>query len=150
VAIAWAVAEFLHERVGCKTVFATHYHELTQLADRFARIVNTNVAVHEAGGEVVFLHRLKPGGADRSYGIHVAALAGLPDTVITRARQVLARLEAGHHLTAPAPRPADQLALFAPAEHPVLAELKALDVDGLSPREALTRLAELQRRAVDQ
>ncbi|HVM42721.1 MAG TPA: DNA mismatch repair protein MutS, partial [Gemmatimonadales bacterium] len=85
VAIAWAVAEYLHERVGCKAVFATHYHELTQLADRFARIVNFNVAVHESGDQVIFLHRLRPGGADRSYGIHVGRLAGLPDEVIERA-----------------------------------------------------------------
>ena len=146
VAIAWAVAEFLHERLGCKTVFATHYHELTQLADRFARVVNFNVAVHESGDEVVFLHRLRPGGADRSYGIHVGRLAGLPGEVVERAREVLRALEAGHRVAA-APSPADQLALFAPAEHPVVADLKALDVDGLTPRQALDKLAELQRRA---
>jgi DNA mismatch repair protein MutS len=147
VAIAWSVAEFLHERLGCKAIFATHYHELTQLADRFARIFNCNVAVHESGTEVIFLHRLKPGGADRSYGIYVAALAGLPEPVIVRARQVLATLEAGHRMVAPATAPADQLALFTPTEDPIVAELKALDVDGLTPREALARLAELQRRA---
>ncbi len=146
VAIAWAVAEYLHERLGCKAVFATHYHELTQLADRFARIVNFNVAVHEAGEEVIFLHRLRPGGADRSYGIHVGRLAGLPAEVVARAREVLKSLEAGHRV-ATASSPADQLGLFAPAEHPLLAELKAIDVDGLTPREALERLAELQRRA---
>ncbi|MBI1722986.1 MAG: DNA mismatch repair protein MutS, partial [Gemmatimonadetes bacterium] len=146
VAIAWSVAEFLHEQVGCKTIFATHYHELTQLADRHARVVNVNVAVHESGDEVVFLHRLKPGGADRSYGIHVARLAGLPESVIARARQVLGTLEAGHRV-ATAPEPRDQLALFAPTEDPLVAELKALDVDGLSPREALARLADLQARA---
>ena len=146
VAIAWAVAEFLHERLGCKTVFATHYHELTQLADRFARIVNFNVAVHESGDEIVFLHRLRPGGADRSYGIHVGRLAGLPAEVVERARDVLRTLEAGHRVVATR-SPADQLALFAPAEDPVLADLKALDVDGLTPRQALERLADLQRRA---
>jgi DNA mismatch repair protein MutS len=146
VAIAWAVAEHLHERIGCKAIFATHYHELTQLADRFARIVNFNVAVHEAGEEVIFLHRLRPGGADRSYGIHVGRLAGLPADVVARARDVLRSLEAGHRV-ATTPSPADQLALFATPESPLLAELKALDVDGLTPREALARLAELQRRA---
>jgi len=146
VAIAWAVAEYLHERVGCKAVFATHYHELTQLADRFARVVNFNVAVHESGDDVIFLHRLRPGGADRSYGIHVGKLAGLPAEVIERAGTVLRSLEAGHRV-ATTPSAADQLALFAPAEDPVLAELRALDVDGLSPRDALQRLAELQRRA---
>ncbi len=146
VAIAWSVAEFLHEEVGCKTVFATHYHELTQLADRFARVVNANVAVHESGDEVVFLHRLKPGGADRSYGIHVARLAGLPEQVVARAREVLATLEADHRVAA-APAPKDQLALFAPAEDPLLGELRELDLDGLTPREALARLADLQARA---
>jgi DNA mismatch repair protein MutS len=146
VAIAWAVAEHLHERLGCKTIFATHYHELTQLADRFARIVNFNVAVHESGDEIIFLHRLRPGGADRSYGIHVGRLAGLPAEVVARAQEVLRTLEAGHRVAA-APSQADQLALFAPQEDPVLADLKALDLDGLTPREALQRLADLQRRA---
>jgi DNA mismatch repair protein MutS len=146
VAIAWAVAEFLHERLGCKAVFATHYHELTQLADRFARIFNCNVAVHEAGDDIIFLHRLRPGGADRSYGIHVGRLAGLPSEVLTRAGEVLRSLEAGHRV-ATSPSPADQLALFTPAEDPVVAELRALDLDGLTPREALARLADLQRRA---
>jgi DNA mismatch repair protein MutS len=146
VAIAWAVAEHLHERIGCKAVFATHYHELTQLADRFARIVNYNVAVHEAGEEIIFLHRLRAGGADRSYGIHVGRLAGLPAEVVARARDVLRSLETGHRVAA-TPSPADQLGLFAAPESPVLTELKGLDVDGLTPREALARLAELQRRA---
>ena len=146
VAIAWAVAEYLHERVGCKAVFATHYHELTQLAERFARIVNFNVAVHESGDDVIFLHRLRPGGADRSYGIHVGRLAGLPEEVLLRAGAVLRSLEAGHRV-ASTPSPADQLALFTPAEDPVLADLRAIDIDGLAPRDALIRLAELQRRA---
>ena len=147
VAIAWAVAEFLHERLGCKTIFATHYHELTDLAERFARVANANVAVHEVGDEIVFLHRLKPGGADRSYGIHVARLAGLPAEVIARAREVLATLEAGHHLARPVD--ASQLALFAAAQQrdPLLDELAALDLDGLAPRDALAKLAELQARA---
>ena len=146
-AIAWAVAEYLHERIGCKAIFATHYHELTQLADRFARIVNFNVAVRESGDEVIFLHRLRPGGADRSYGIHVGRLAGLPVEVLERAGAVLRSLEAGHRV-AGAPAPADQLALFAPApEDPVLGDLRALDVDGLTPRDALDKLADLQRRA---
>src|SRR5262249_17793232 len=117
-----------------------------QLSDRYARVVNLNVAVHESGEEIVFLHRLKDGGADRSYGIHVARLAGLPADVIARAREVLGTLEAGHKVAA-APDPAPQLALFQQAEDPLVAELKALDVDGLAPREALARLAELQARA---
>jgi len=145
VAIAWAVAEYLHDHLGCKAVFATHYHELTQLAERYPRVANFNVAVHESGDDVIFLHRLRPGGADRSYGIHVGRLAGLPTEVLERARVVLRSLEAGHRVAA-TPAAADQLALFAPAEHPVLAELRGLDLDGLTPREALDRLAELQRR----
>ena len=146
VAIAWSVAEYLHEHLGCKAIFATHYHELTQLAERYPRVVNFNVAVHESGDEVIFLHRLRPGGADRSYGIHVGRLAGLPAEVLDRARAVLRSLEAGHRV-ASVPTAADQLALFGPAEHPLLAELRGIDLDGLTPRDALARLADLQRRA---
>src|SRR2546422_909480 len=103
VAIAWAVTEFLHNTVGCKTIFATHYHELTQLTEELAHARNFNVAVREAGDEIVFLHRLEPGGTDRSYGIHVGRLAGLPAPVVGRAWQVLALLEAGHHVAHQAP-----------------------------------------------
>src|SRR5262249_37594124 len=91
--IAWAVAEHLHERLGARTLFATHYHELCALADRLARVHNASVAVQEHGGEIVFLHRLVVGGADRSYGIEVARLAGLPAAVLARARAILAELE---------------------------------------------------------
>jgi DNA mismatch repair protein MutS len=97
VSIAWAVTEHLHERVGCKTVFATHYHELTQLSEQLAALKNYNVAVREAGDQILFLHRLQPGGADRSYGIDVGRLAGLPASVIARARTILARLESEPH-----------------------------------------------------
>src|SRR5256886_4439184 len=93
VAIAWAVTEHLHNVVGCKTIFATHYHELTQLTEELAHARNFNVAVREAGDEIVFLHRLEPGGADRSYGIHVGQLAGLPGAVVGRAWEVLKLLE---------------------------------------------------------
>jgi DNA mismatch repair protein MutS len=147
VAIAWAVTEQLHNAVGCKTIFATHYHELTQLTEELAHARNWNVAVREAGDDVVFLHRLEPGGADRSYGIHVARLAGMPTPVVTRAWEVLRILEAGHHLAsrpAPAAPDATQLALFAPP-HPVVAALADLDVDALTPLEALNRLAALKR-----
>jgi DNA mismatch repair protein MutS len=144
VAIAWAVTEHLHNAIGCKTIFATHYHELTQLTEELAHARNFNVAVRETGDAVVFLHRLEPGGADRSYGIHVGQLAGLPATVVRRARQVLQLLEAGHHVAhqvlPPAPDAA-QLALFAPGTHPLLAELEELDVNALSPLDALNRLA---------
>ena len=145
VAIAWAVTEHLHNAIGCKTIFATHYHELTQLTEELAHARNFNVAVREVGDDVVFLHRLEPGGADRSYGIHVGRLAGLPAPVVARAVQVLHLLEAGHHVALePAPRPPDaqQLALFLPGTpHPLLAELRGLDVNTLSPLDALNRLA---------
>jgi DNA mismatch repair protein MutS len=147
VAIAWAVTEHLHNAVGCKTIFATHYHELTQLTEELAHARNWNVAVREAGDDVVFLHRLEPGGADRSYGIHVARLAGMPAPVVARSWEVLRVLEAGHHLahrSAPPPPDATQLGLFAPP-HPVVAALAGLDVDALTPLEALNRLAAWKR-----
>src|SRR5690606_2917812 len=95
--IAWAVSEHLHERVGCKTIFATHYHELTQLAEEYPSVRNQSVMVQEVGEKILFLHRLRDGGADRSYGIEVGRLAGLPASVIGRARELLGVLE-GEHL----------------------------------------------------
>jgi len=152
VSIAWAVTEHLHDDVGCKTVFATHYHELTQLAEDLGAVRNYNVAVREAGDQIVFLHRLQPGGADRSYGIEVGRLAGLPASVIGRARAVLSVLE-GEHLAgggrgrarqaAAAPAVPDQLGLFAAAPSPTLERLKAVDVNAMTPLEALTLLASL-------
>ena len=154
VAIAWAVTEFLHNTIGCKTIFATHYHELTHLTEELAHARNFNVAVREAGDEIVFLHRLEPGGADRSYGIHVGQLAGLPAPVVGRAWQVLALLEAGHHVAhqAPPARPdAAQLGLFGPSgsPHPLLEELDRLDVNALSPLEALNRLAAWKKQLAE-
>jgi len=154
VAIAWAVTEHLHDRVGCKTMFATHYHELMQLPERLQHARNYNVAVRETGDTVVFLHRLEPGGTDRSYGIHVAQLAGLPERVVRRARDVLETLEGEHRVVPgpPPPRARDpgQLGLFSePAPHPMLEELRSLDVDTLTPLQALNRLADLKRRAED-
>ncbi|HZE94144.1 MAG TPA: DNA mismatch repair protein MutS [Gemmatimonadales bacterium] len=153
VAIAWAVTECLHNTIGCKTIFATHYHELTQLTEELAHVRNFNVAVREVGEEIVFLHRLEPGGADRSYGIHVGRLAGLPAPVVTRAWQVLKLLEAGHHVVKqrpPSPLDATQLGLFAAAPpDPLLLELDGLDVDSLSPLDALNRLAAWQKRRKD-
>jgi DNA mismatch repair protein MutS len=149
VAIAWAVTEYLHDRTGCKTVFATHYHELTQLTEELQHAFNANVAVRESGEDIVFLHQLQPGGADRSYGIHVGRLAGLPSTVVARAWDILALLEAGHHLAGEAPptRPdPGQLTLFGAAEHPVLDVLRSLDPESMTPIEALARLADLKRR----
>ena len=150
VAIAWAVTEYLHTTIGCKTIFATHYHELTQLTEALAHARNWNVAVREAGAEIVFLHRLESGGADRSYGIHVARLAGLPHPVVARAWEVLRLLEAGHHVAhqaAPAAPDTTQLGLFrgAPPGHPVVEALERLDVDTLTPLEALNRLAAWKR-----
>jgi len=152
VAIAWAVTEHLHDRVGCKTIFATHYHELTQLTEELAHARNFNVAVREDGHDVVFLYRLQPGGADRSYGIHVGRLAGLPPQVVARAETILTMLEAGHHVagrTPPPPPDDSQLPLFLADDHPLLDELRALDPDRMTPMEALARLAELKRRAED-
>jgi DNA mismatch repair protein MutS len=148
VAIAWAVTEQLHDRIGCKTIFATHYHELTQLTERLQHARNFNVAVRETADGIVFLHRLRPGATDRSYGIHVARLAGLPLEVVRRAREILAGLEAGHRVTPvhPPPEGSDQLALFE-TEHSVIRDLLELDPDRLTPIEALTRLAELKKRA---
>ena len=151
VAIAWAVSEHLHDRIGCKTMFATHYHELMQLPERLAHARNLNVAVRETGETVVFLHRLEAGGTDRSYGVHVAQLAGLPDAVVARARAVLGTLEGTHRVVPGAPPPAPdptQLPLFnEPAPHPALEALRALDVSNMTPLEALNRLAELQNKA---
>ena len=150
VAIAWAVTEHLHDRVGCKTMFATHYHELMQLPERLAHARNLNVAVRETGSTVVFLYRLEAGGTDRSYGVHVAQLAGLPADVVARARQVLHQLE-GEHRVVPGTPAADpdpgQLALFGTTPDPALEELRSLKVEQMTPLEALNRLAELQRKA---
>ncbi len=157
VSIAWAVSEHLHERVGCKTVFATHYHELTQLADDFVSVRNYNVSVTEVGEKILFLHKLTPGGADRSYGIEVGRLAGLPQPVITRARALLHLLE-GEQLavslgkngksavTAP---PKEQLALFAPEvpPHAVVRRLRTIDTNTMTPLEALALLAQLAAEA---
>ena len=151
VAIAWAVTEHLHDRIGCRTMFATHYHELMQLPEQLEHARNLNVAVRETGDTVVFLHRLEPGGTDRSYGIHVAQLAGLPEAVVRRATGVLHRLEGEHRVAPgapPAPPDPEQLVLFAGASvhEPALEELRALDLDQITPLEALNRLADLQRK----
>jgi DNA mismatch repair protein MutS len=152
VAIAWAVTEYLHDRIGCKTIFATHYHELTQLTEELQHARNYNVVVRETGEEIAFLHRLERGGSDRSYGIHVARLAGLPAELVRRAWEILALLESGHHVAGerpPAPPDARQLPLFALEDHSILQELESLDPDRMTPVEALSRLAELKRRATE-
>ena len=155
VAIAWAVTEHLHERTGAKTIFATHYHELTQLADELVSVCNYNVGVREVGDQILFLHRLQPGGADRSYGIEVGRLAGLPSAVLLRARGVLALLEGdllvprlrGERGPAPQPAAAEQLALFATLPHPVVEQLRGIDINTLTPLDALSLLAKLADEA---
>jgi DNA mismatch repair protein MutS len=157
-ALAWAVTEHLHAEAGPRprTVFATHYHELTQLADSLSRLRNVHVTVREWGDGVVFLHRIAEGAADRSYGIHVAKLAGLPSAVIERAEVVLAELESERtieHLERAHPRSraasaeaAGQLPLFAPGPHPVVEALSGLDIETLTPLGALQLLAEWKQK----
>ena len=150
ISIAWSVVEYLHNhpRLQCRTLFATHYHELTELAALLPRVRNYNVAVAKAGEEIVFTHHIVPGGADRSYGIHVAQMAGLPRAVVHRAEEILAELESGDERL-PAPRrlrEPQQLALFA-GVHPVIEDLRGLDVMSMSPIEAINKLYELQQRS---
>jgi len=151
-AIAWAAIEYLHQRTRAKTLFATHYFELTELADTLSGVKNFHVSVRETGGDIVFLRRVEPGAADRSYGIEVAKLAGLPQEVVTRAREVLAEHEnAEHEATgrlasgdvAPQPR---QLTIFTPLSHEVLDKLRDVDLNRLTPLEALNLLAELKKQ----
>ena len=148
VSIAWAVTEHLHNTTGCKTVFATHYHELTQLADELVALRNYNVAVREVGDKILFVHRLEPGGADRSYGIEVGRLAGLPQPVLVRARHLLRLLESEQLVKGmSAPQNTDQLGLFGTQPNPVLDRLKKLDANSLTPIQALALLEELAREA---
>jgi DNA mismatch repair protein MutS len=150
-AIAWAIVEYIHShpQLRARTLFATHYHELTDLADRLPHVSNYNVAVTEQGDRVVFLHKIIPGPADRSYGVHVAQLAGLPKGVIVRAQEILGELEASGAAgprRSNAPPTVYQLSLFS-QDDPIIADLRALDVNALSPLDALNKLYELQQRA---
>ncbi len=147
-AIARSVIEYIHNnpRLNCRTLFATHYHELTELPNILPRTANFNVAVAEQGEDIVFLHKVLPGGADQSYGVHVAQLAGIPRSVVDRARQLLKELEEGSGDFA-FNRPRDshqQLSFFDAPENPALSALRSLEIDSLSPLEALTKLYELQ------
>ncbi len=158
-AIARAVVEYIHNepRLGCRTLFATHYHELTELEHLLPRVKNYHMAAIEHEGRVVFLHELRRGGADQSYGIHVAELAGIPRAVIRRASELLAELEQrpGQQVQAleqtpvqvDAPASPGQLSLFDLAPNPVIEMIRRLDVNELTPLEALTKLFELQRLA---
>lgn len=155
ISLAWAIVEHLHDQVGCRTLFATHYHELTDLAESLAGVRNLSVAVREWQDQVVLLHKIVPGAADKSYGIHCARLAGVPKSVNERAKQILAKLE-GENLDsdgkpkliarAKKSRKGDlQLTLFAPEEHPLLEQLRKLDLSGLTPLQAMQWLADWQK-----
>ncbi|MDE0089679.1 MAG: hypothetical protein OXU23_28445 [Candidatus Poribacteria bacterium] len=172
--MAWAVSEYLldEKKMGAKTLFATHYHELVELASKYKRAKNYNVAVHEDGEKVTFLRKVVPGGADQSYGIHVARLAGLPHTVISRAQQILEVLEQ-HNLSVEAdsatekpqkttqtmPRPKRrvtrktlqsdslQMALFTPKTHPLVEEIRQLELSQLTPLDAVNILYDLKAKA---
>jgi len=152
-ALARAIVEYLHEGpVRPRTLFATHFHELTAVPDQLHRIENAQLEVREHEGRILFLHRVVPGAADRSYGLHVAALAGVPGPVLERARELLDRAEArdADHEEVPAPEPPRfQLPLFeaAPREHPVVERLRGLDPDAMRPLDALVVLAELAEEA---
>jgi DNA mismatch repair protein MutS len=152
VSLAWAITEYLHERNGCRALFATHYHELAELADRLPNLRNFNVLVHEGPDGIVFLHKIAPGSADKSYGIHVAQLAGVPEEVLERARQVLTELESRHVATpdlpaAHGPRRPRLVAssLFANSDDPVLAALRDTDLETLTTDQALAKLRQWQR-----
>jgi len=150
-AIAWAAVEYLHARTRAKTLFATHYFELTELAERLSGVKNYHVSVKETGGGIVFLRKVEPGTADRSYGIEVAKLAGLPHEVIVRAREVLAEHESAEqqvtgHLSPGAEPAPPQLTIFTPLSQPVLEKLREVDLNRLTPLEALNLLAELKKQ----
>jgi DNA mismatch repair protein MutS len=151
-ALAWAVIEYIHAHVRAKTLFATHYHELTELAGRLSGVKNYHVSVKESTGGIVFLRKVEPGAADRSYGIEVAKLAGLPNEVIGRAREVLVEHEESEHAVTAhlasdelAP-PAAQLTIFTPLTQKIVDRIKQTDVNGLTPLEALNLLAELKKQ----
>ena len=142
-ALAWAIARFLAARIRCKTLFATHYRELARLAEEVPGVINLHVAVKEWQGEVIFLHRVQPGVAERAYGVEVARLAQLPPEVLSEAERMLAELERAMPI---APERAQQLPLFGPEEHPVVAELKRLEPEKLTPLQALELLFQLKEK----
>jgi len=154
VSLAWSVVEFLHEHIGCRTLFATHYHELTDLEKSLSGVNNLNVAVREWQDEVIFLHKIVDGAADKSYGIHVARLAGVPREVVERSKEILAQLEDEHldaegrakiarHVSQPK-KSHLQLTLFGPADHPMLDEVRRLDLNNLTPLAAFQWLQQWQ------
>jgi DNA mismatch repair protein MutS len=151
--IAWAVTEHIHNnpKIGSKTLFATHFHELTELAKFLPKVRNYNVAVKEWGDEVIFLRKIVPGGCDDSYGIQVARLAGIPKGVLERAKEILADLENGELSYQRSPeakaKPVSyQLSIFSPKDTQIVEELKKLDLEKLTPIEALNKLNELKKK----
>jgi DNA mismatch repair protein MutS len=150
VSLAWGITEFLHDRVGCRTLFATHYHELAQLAEGLPGLRNCNALVHEGPDGIVFLHKIAAGNADKSYGIHVAQRAGVPEEVLARAREVLAELER-HHLETPErpgrlrrPRTV-QRSLFANVQDPILQALRELDLERMTPEDLIAAVRRWKR-----
>jgi DNA mismatch repair protein MutS len=168
ISLAWSIIEHIHNSLGCRTLFATHYHELTDLEQQLPGLRNFNVAVKEWQDQVVFLHQIVPGAADKSYGIHVAQLAGVPRSVHQRAREVLAWLEAQHNAANPAagglaaaftpsfnghsksPSNRWQMTLFAVEDHPLLDEIRGTDLDQLSPLDAHRRMQAWQQRLFEE
>jgi DNA mismatch repair protein MutS len=153
ISLAWAVTEYLHDVVGCRTLFATHYHELTELTQTLQSAANWNVAVRETDEQIIFLHKIVPGAADKSYGIHVARLAGVPREVIERASVILDALEAEHLDEAGRPKIPErrtrrssekQLSLFGGERHPLLEEIRGLNLDEMTPIAALQELHRLR------
>jgi len=154
ISLAWAIVEHLHDRVGCRTLFATHYHELTDLEKSLSGVGNLNVAVREWQDEVIFLHKIVEGAADKSYGIHVARLAGVPREVVRRSKEILAQLEEEHldaegrakiaRPSVEAKKSHFQLTLFGPADHPLVDELLRRDLDHLTPQQAMHWIGQWQ------
>jgi len=144
-ALAWAVIEHIHRHIRAKTLFATHYHELTELAGQLEGVRNLHVSVKESGDQILFLRRVEPGSADRSYGIEVARLAALPMSVIERARQILAHHESAVTEELAPPSAPMQIQLFEPVNHQLAARIRALKLDELRPIDALQLLSEIQK-----
>jgi len=150
-ALAWAITEHIANKLKCRTLFATHYHELTELAELFTNVKNCNVAVREWADEVVFLHKILPGGTDKSYGIHVAKLAGVPKPILERSKEILEELESafakeatGSHLSKHKTKEPDKDALFVQKHKTVLEKLSSMDVNNLTPIEAINLLNQIK------
>jgi DNA mismatch repair protein MutS len=155
-ALAWAVTEHLATDLTARTLFATHYHELTELAELFKNIKNYNVAVREWADQVIFLHKILPGGTDKSYGIHVAKLAGVPNTITDRAKEILRELEttfqaeaASEKLARHKTAPDTEQSLFVQKNKPILDRLAETDIDNLTPIQAINLLHEIRSQITD-